>query len=336
MFIRSRAPLRISFAGGGTDVEPFLSEHGGVVFSTTINRYCFSTLTPRLDTEIALESLDYGIISKFFSAQNIALDGELDLVKAVIKRLHGGSNGFSLFTHSDATPGSGLGSSSTMIVTLLGVFRRWLNLSLTLYEVADLAYEIERFDLGIKGGKQDQFAAAFGGFNLIEFRNGETVVEPIRLTMEVQDELQYQLVLCTNRKTRLSGRIIESQIDNYLHRQERQFALLSQMKELAYAMKKALLLGKCSDFGDLLHEAWQIKRQFAQGISDESIDELYHAAKSKGALGGKLLGAGGGGHVLFYCPFQRKHHIIEAIKKTGWEMVPFRFEERGLTTWLAK
>lgn len=333
MFIRSRAPLRMSFAGGGTDVEPFLSEHGGVVFSATINRYCYATLTPRLDTEIALESLDYGVISKFFSAQNIALNGELDLVKAVIKRLHGGSSGFSLFTHSDAAPGSGLGSSSTMIITLLGAFCHWLNLPMTRYDLAALAYDIERLDLGIKGGKQDQFAAAFGGFNWIEFHHDETIVEPLRLRQETMDELQYQLLLCSSPKTRLSGRIIESQINNYLHRKERQVALLNKMKDLAYAMKKALLLGDCDGFGELLHEAWLVKRDYATGITDESIDELYHIAKSQGALGGKLLGAGGGGHILFYCPYQRKHHIIDAVKHAGWSIVPFYFEDHGLSTW---
>lgn len=333
LLIRSRAPLRISFAGGGTDVEPFASDRGGLVLSATINRYCHATLIPRSDGEIDLESLDYGIISQFFSSQNLTLNGELDLVKAVVKRLYGGNQGFSLFTHSDAPPGSGLGSSSTMIVTLLGVFRQWLNMPMTQYELAELAYEVERLDLGIKGGKQDQYAAAFGGFNLIEFHNDGVLVEPLRIPDDVLNELHYQLLLCYTKKTRLSAKIIESQIDNYLHRQESALQALENTKDLTLQMKKALLLGKCHEFGELLHEVWVNKRRFADGITDESIDILYHLARSHGALGGKILGAGGGGHLLLYCPYQRKHQVIDALKAAGTEIVPFSFEQGGLSVW---
>ena len=331
--IRSRAPLRISFAGGGTDIEPFLSDYGGIVLSATINRYSYASLVPRNDSEINLQSLDYGIISRFLSTQNLELDGELDLVKAVIKKIYGGNQGLSLYTQSEAPPGSGLGSSSTMIVTLLGLFRHWLNLPLNRYDLAAMAYEIERLDLGIKGGKQDQYAAAFGGFNLIEFLHGETLVEPLRIPVEVLNELHYGMILCYTKKTRLSGRIIETQIDNYLHQQEKTVQTLQTMKDLALSMKKALLKGRCSEFGDLLHEVWVNKRQLAKGISNEEIDELYHLARSRGALGGKILGAGGGGHLLIYCPFQRKQQITEALLDAGTELVPFSFEQKGLTTW---
>jgi D-glycero-alpha-D-manno-heptose-7-phosphate kinase len=333
VLIRSRAPLRISFAGGGTDVEPFASDRGGLVLSTTINRYCHATLIPRTDSEINLESLDYGIISQFFSSQNLTLNGELDLVKAVVKRLYGGNQGFSLFTHSDAPPGSGLGSSSTMIMTLLGAFRHWLNLPLNRYELAELAYEVERLDLGIKGGKQDQYAAAFGGFNLIEFHHDGVLVEPLRLPADVLNELHYQLVLCYTKKTRLSARIIETQVDNYLQHQESVVQALERTKELTLQMKKALLLGHCDEFGELLHEIWVNKRRFASGITDDAIDRLYHLARSHGALGGKILGAGGGGHLLLYCPYNRKHKVIEALQEAGTAIVPFSFDNKGLSVW---
>lgn len=333
MLIRSRAPLRISFAGGGTDVEPFLSDRGGMVLSTTINRYSHATLTLRPDSEIELQSEDFGIISQFFSSQNLQLDGELDLVKAVVKRLYGGPQGFSLYTMCDAPPGSGLGSSSTMIVTLLGLFKTWLNLSYDRYALANLAYDIERLDLGIKGGKQDQFAAAFGGFNYIEFFHDGTIVEPLRLSWDILNELHYHLVLCFTKKTRLSARIIDTQINSYLQQQEKCIRALETTKDLTLAMKKALLLGQCEEFGDLLHEVWINKRQLASGVTNEEIDALYHLARSKGALGGKVLGAGGGGHLLLYCPYKRKQSIIEALLKAGTEIVPFSFEKQGLTTW---
>ncbi|HOQ25112.1 MAG TPA: GHMP kinase [Bacillota bacterium] len=325
--------MRISFVGGGTDVEPFLSDRGGMVLSTTINRYCHATLSPRADSEIELQSEDFGIISQFFSSQKLRLDGELDLVKAVVKRLYGGSQGFSLYTQCEAPPGSGLGSSSTMIVTLIGLFKSWLNLSFDRYALANLAYDIERVDLGIKGGKQDQFAATFGGFNYIEFYHDGTVVEPLRLSTDVLNELHYHLVLCYTGKTRLSAQIINDQINSYLQQQEKCLKALEAMKDLTIAMKKALLLGRCEEFGSLLHEVWLNKRQLADGVSSEEIDTLYHLARSKGALGGKILGAGGGGHLLLYCPYKRKNKIIEALREAGTEIVPFSFEQQGLITW---
>ncbi|HEX7713817.1 MAG TPA: GHMP kinase [Bacillota bacterium] len=333
MEIRSRAPLRVSFAGGGTDIEPYLSEKGGVVLSTTINRYSYGTLIPRNDQEIQIESLDVEVFAKFMASQKLDFNGQLDLVKAVLRKFDGWKQGFSLFLHSDAPPGSGLGSSSTMIVTLLGLFRQWLSLPWNNYDLASLAYEIERCDLGIRGGKQDQYAAVFGGFNFIEFYHDTTVVNPLRITAAILNELEYHLLLCYTGKTRLSANIIATQVDGYLKKSESSLHALDQLKAITVAMKNALLQGHLNQFGDLLHQGWMEKKQLAGAISNEKIDSLYHLARNKGALGGKILGAGGGGYLLLYCPYNRKHIIAAELEKVGGQITPFSFENQGLTTW---
>ena len=333
MEIRSRAPLRISFAGGGTDIEPYLSEKGGVILSTTINRYSFGTLNPRTDQEIRGDSLDVELFAKFLASQNLKFDGQLDVVKAVLRKFEGWKQGFSLFLHSDAPPGSGLGSSSTMVVTLLGLFRQWLNLSWSNYDLANLAYEIERLDLGIPGGKQDQYAAAFGGFNFIEFYHDGTIVNPLRISSVILNELEYHLLLCYTGKTRLSSTIINTQVEGYLQKKETSLHALDELKSITIMMKNALLQGRLNQFGELLHQAWIQKKHLAGGITNEKIDSLYHLAMSKGALGGKILGAGGGGYLLLYCPYNRKHLIAQELEKIGGQITPFSFEDQGLTTW---
>ncbi len=333
MEIRSRAPLRISFAGGGTDIEPYLSEKGGVVLSSTINKYCYGNLAPRSDQEIQIESLDIDTFARFMASQKLDFNGQLDLVKAVLRKFEGWKQGFSLFLHSDAPPGSGLGSSSTMVVALLGLFRQWLNLPWTNYELAKLAYEIERTDLGIQGGKQDQYAAVFGGFNFIEFYHNETIVNPLRLSPAIVNELEYHLLLCYTGRTRLSANIIAAQVDGYLKKNESSLHALDQLKAITIAMKNALLQGRLNQLGELLHQAWIEKKHLAGAISNEKIDHLYHIALAKGALGGKILGAGGGGYLLLYCPYNRKHSIATELEKLGGQVTPFSFETQGLTTW---
>ena len=333
MEIRSRAPLRISFAGGGTDIEPYLSEKGGVVLSTTINRYCFGTLQPRTDQEIQVESLDVEMFAKYLASQKLDFNGQLDLVKAVLRKFEGWKQGFSLFLHSDAPPGSGLGSSSTMVVALLGLFRQWLNLPWSNYSLGELAYEIERLDLGIRGGKQDQYAAIFGGFNFIEFYHDATIVNPLRISPTILNELEYHLLLCYTGKTRVSANIIATQVESYLKKKESSLQALDQLKAITIEMKNALLLGRLNQFGELLHQAWIQKKQLAGAITNEKIDSLYHLAMSKGALGGKILGAGGGGYLLLYCPYNRKHLIASQLEKLGAQITFFSFENQGLTTW---
>src|SRR5918997_2189776 len=192
MIIRSRTPLRISFAGGGTEVEPYLSERGGVVLSSTIDKYAYSSLYLHEDPAVHVTSLDYDIVAKYNADEPLIENDKLNLIKAVIRRLspENREQGIDIFLHSDAPPGSGLGSSSTVVVTLIGAFKHWLHMPLTNYDIADLAYQIERKDLRIKGGKQDQYAATFGGFNFIEFHRDATIVNPLRARAGVLHELQ--------------------------------------------------------------------------------------------------------------------------------------------------
>ncbi len=335
MIIRSKAPLRISFAGGGTEVEPYLSERGGVVLSATIDRHAYGSLRLRDAPQITVTSLDYDVVARYDLDEPLVYDGNLDLVKAAIRRLNRSNHdqGLDLFLHSDAPPGSGLGSSSALVVALIGLFRHWLHLPLTNYEIADLAYQIERVDLGIKGGKQDQYAATFGGFNFIEFHRDMTIVNPLRVPRDVLNELHYNLLLCYTGKTRLSARIIDTQVEGYVQRKEDVLRAMDELKRIATDLKNALLQGRLDDFGALLHDAWMNKKKMATQISTPQIDELYETAREHGALGGKISGAGGGGYMFFYCPFERRHIVAEQLERLGAQVVDFSFDLRGLQTW---
>jgi D-glycero-alpha-D-manno-heptose-7-phosphate kinase len=334
MLIRSKAPLRLSFAGGGTDVRPFLEREGGCVLNATINHHAWGSLRPRLDGKIQIESVDFGYSLNLDTRAELVYDGKLDLVKAAIRNLGGQeSGGFDLFLHSDAPPGSGLGASSTLMVSLVGLLRELKNLPLTDYETAQLAYTIEREHLGIKGGMQDQYAATFGGFNFIEFCRDRVIVNPLRISQDTINELEHNLLLCFTGTTRLSDHIIDDQVKRYEQQDEDTLTGLRHQKELAVEMKNALLRRRLNEFGALLHSAWEFKKRMSPKISNPRIDEMYEEAQRQGALGGKITGAGGGGYMLFYCQFDRKHKVIEALKKMGAIPTEFAFEFHGLQTW---
>ncbi len=339
---RAKAPLRISFAGGGTDVSPYADERGGLVLNATIDKYAYATLSLNAEQAITIKSLDYHAIAKYNLDQPLVYNGQLDLVKATIQRLKAqlseaqqseAAQGFELFLHTDAPPGSGLGSSSAIVVAILGVFSQWLGLPMTSYETASLAYQIERIDLGIKGGRQDQFAATFGGFNLIEFYGDRVIVNPLRIPDTVLNELHYSLMLFYTGGTRLSAHIIDSQTQGFVQRQGEVVAAMDQIKQLATETKNALLQGRLEDFGALLHESWLNKKRMAASISTPQIDEIYHEARRLGALGGKISGAGGGGYMFFYCPYETQAEIAERLEELGAAQVSFSFEKNGLQTW---
>ena len=329
--IRAKAPLRLSFAGGGTDVPPFPEKEGGLVLSATINRYAYGALAPRGDSQIGLESVDYGLSLNYGVDEEIIFDGRLDLAKAAIRKM--GRGGYDLFLHSNAPPGSGLGSSSAVMVTLIGLLKEFHARPLTDYEVAELAFDLERKELGIKGGLQDQYAATFGGFNFIEFEGDRVIVNPLRISPDVVHELELNMLLCYTGKTRASDRIIEDQTSRWTGGDEQALEGLRAGKEMAVAMKNALLQRRLNDFGDLLGGAWEEKKKMSPRITNELIDSAYEEARNQGALGGKVTGAGGGGYMLFYCPFQRKHHVANALIAMGGEINEFEFTPYGLTTW---
>jgi D-glycero-alpha-D-manno-heptose-7-phosphate kinase len=329
--IRAKAPLRVSFAGGGTDVPPFPAKEGGLVLSATVNRYAYGALAPRADAQIGVESVDFGLSVNFGIDEELIFDGRLDLAKAAIRRM--GRGGYDLFLHSAAPPGSGLGSSSAVMVALIGLLKEFHGQALTDYEVAELAFRLEREDLGIKGGLQDQYAAAFGGFNFIEFEPDRVIVNPLRIPPDVTHELEHNMLLCYTGKTRASDRIIEDQTRRWEAGDEEAIAGLRAGKELAVAMKNALLQRRLNDFGELLGAAWEQKKRMSPHIANDLIDEAYEAARKEGALGGKVTGAGGGGYMLFYCPFRRKHRVANALIALGGQVTEFEFTSQGLTTW---
>lgn len=336
MIIRAKAPLRLSFAGGGTDVPPFPDREGGYVLNATIGNFAWGSLRQRDDDQIQIESADLGISLSFTVGSEMAFDGQLDLVKAAILRLGAkNSHGFDVFLHSDAPPGSGLGSSSALMVGLVGLVKEFKNLPLTEYEVAHLAYVIERRDLGIQGGLQDQYAASFGGFNFMEFCKDKVIVNPLRISQQIVNELEHNLLLCFTGTTRRSNHIIADQTRRYEENEEDTVRALRQQKQLALDMKNALLEHRLSDFGGLLHSAWESKKSLSPRISNSSIDELYEEARKQGALGGKITGAGGGGYMLFYCPFEKKYKVAEVLRKMGAVPTPFAFDNHGLQTWRA-
>jgi D-glycero-alpha-D-manno-heptose-7-phosphate kinase len=338
MLFRAKAPLRVSFAGGGTDVAPFPEREGGLVLNATINRYAYGTLRPRDDDAIHVESVDFGETARFGFGESMALDGRLDLVKAASRRLGGlqeGAGGFDLLLHSNAPPGSGLGSSSTTIVTLIGLLKEFRSVPLTDYEIAQLAYEVERVDLGLEGGLQDQYAATFGGFNFLELEAGRVVVNPLRIPADTIMELEHNLLLAYTGRTSQGDRIIEDQTERFEEAEADAMDGLRTQKQLALDMKNALLQRRVHDFGDLLDQAWQAKKRMSDRISSDDIDEMYEEATKVGALGGNVTGAGGGGYMLFYCRYDRKHRVADRLGELGASVTEFAFEPEGLRTWRA-
>lgn len=334
MFIRAKAPLRVSFAGGGTDVPPYPQMEGGCVLSVTITRYAYGSLQPRSDRNISIRAPELAPALTYNVDDTPLYDGRLDDAKAVIRKLgtakHGG---FDLVLHSDAPPGSGLGASSAMIVALVGVLKEFENLPLTDYEVADLACAIERDELGIQGGLQDQYAAAFGGFNYIEFLPDRIVVNPLKISTDVINELQYNLLLCYTGTRRISGQIIQHQVDRYVRRDSEAIEALRELKALTIAMKNALLRRELDSFGELLHMEWLQKKRLSPRISNPQLDRLYEIARDSGAVGGKITGAGSGGHMLLYCRPGSKRAVAERLQEAGCTITDFGIEKMGLQTW---
>lgn len=338
MIIRSRAPLRIGLAGGGTDVSPYSDLFGGAILNATINSFAFATIIPREDGKIVLHAQDGNIRLELKSEEQLEIDGKLNLLKGVYNRLVRDfikkPLSFELHTYVDAPPGSGLGSSSTLVVAIVGAFTEWLGLPLGEYDIAHLAYEIERVDLKMAGGKQDQYAATFGGFNFMEFYAGDKViVNPLRIKERFSYELETNLVLFHTSTSRNSSTIIEQQTKNINAKQEKSLEATHQVKEQAIQMKEALLKGEIHRVGDILDHSWKFKKQMAEGISNAGIDNLYEEMIKAGATGGKISGAGGGGFMMFYCPNNTHYAVKNALAKYEGSVKNFLFTKGGLQSW---
>lgn len=338
MFIRSKAPLRLGLAGGGTDVSPYSDIFGGAILNATISLYAYATISPRNDGKIVFHSIDKNEYYEFETSEHLPVNGILNLHRGVYNRIVKDyckkPLSFTLSTRVDAPAGSGLGTSSTLVVAILGAFAEWLNVPLGEYDLAKLAYDIERVDLGMAGGKQDQYAATFGGVNFMEFSvNDKVIVNPLRIKDIYLNELANNLVLIYTQTSRLSSKIIEAQSANVMSNNQKSIDAMHQLKNQSVMMKEALLKGNLDMIGEILDYGWTFKKQMADEISNSLLDEIYNTARANGATGGKISGAGGGGFMVFYCPGDNRSRVIEALKPFGGEAKAYEFTNHGLTTW---
>jgi len=338
MIYRSKAPLRIGLAGGGTDVSPYSDQFGGAILNATVSLFAYANIEPLQEKKIIVEALDRNEIHEFEWAPELPIDGKLDLLKGVCNRVYKDyqlpSSGFRLSTFVDAPAGSGLGTSSTLVVAILGAFVEWLKLPLGDYDIAHYAYQIERHDLKLTGGKQDQYAAMFGGVNFMEFyEDDKVIVNPLRIKSQYLHELENNLVLYFTATSRESASIIDEQVKNVNNKNEKSIEAMHQLKEQARMMKEALLKGKLDEFGSILDFGFKHKRNMAHNISNSRIEEIYEATKKAGATGGKISGAGGGGFMIFYCPGNTHYAVIDELKQFGGEVKNYTFTKHGLSTW---
>jgi D-glycero-alpha-D-manno-heptose-7-phosphate kinase len=338
MIYRSKAPLRIGLAGGGTDVSPYSDLYGGAILNATIALYASANIEPLEENTIILQAIDRKEEQRFEWSAELPLDGKLDLLKGVYNRIQKEYKmppaGFKLSTFVDAPAGSGLGTSSTLVVAIIGAFTEMLRLPLGEYDIAHLAYEIERKDLKMAGGRQDQYAATFGGVNFMEFYGEDKViVNPLRIKQKYLFELENNLLLYYTSTSRESAKIIEKQSRNVVEKKGSSIEAMHQLKHQSQLMKEALLKGRLDEIGEVLDFGFQQKRKMAEGISNSLMEEMYDEAKKAGATGGKISGAGGGGFMIFYCPNISKYAVMDALQKFGGYCKPYQFTDHGLTTW---
>ncbi len=338
MIYRSKAPLRIGLAGGGTDVSPYSDLYGGAILNATLSLYAYATLEVLEEPVVIINAIDQGKQLQYDWSETLPIDGQLDLQKGVFNRVQKDYGialpGLKLTTYVDVPAGSGLGTSSTLVVAIVGAFAELLRLPLGEYDMAHYAFEIERKDLNLAGGRQDQYAATFGGVNYMEFyAEDKVVVNPLRIKREYLFELEHNLVLYFTSTSRDSSKIIEKQAENVVRKQQEAIEAMHQLKKQALLMKEALLKGKLSEIGEILDYGFQQKRKMAAGISNDLIEELYAAAIRAGATGGKISGAGGGGFMIFYCPANTRYPVMKALSDFGGEVIKYEFVEHGLTRW---
>ena len=334
MVIRSKAPLRLGLAGGGSDVSPYSDIYGGLILNATINLYAYCTIEETDDNQITINAYDAHCNKSYPMTECLEIDGEASLIKGVynrvVKDFGVGAKSFKITTYNDAPAGSGLGTSSTMVVCILKAFVEWLGLPLGDYEISRLAYEIERKDLGLSGGKQDQYAAAFGGFNYMEFlQNDIVIVNPLKIKRWIIDELEASMLLYFTGKSRSSAAIIEEQKKNTSHGDNDAVEAMHKIKQSAKDMKLAILKGDIDGFADILREGWENKKKMANNITNPMIQEAMDVAMAAGAKAGKVSGAGGGGFIMFVVEPTRKKEVEEALKKLNGFVMPFQFSDGG-------
>lgn len=336
---RARSPLRLGLAGGGTDVSPYCDLFGGCVLNATIDMYIHATVEPLAAQEVQFFSLDLGEEIRFPLSAALPLENPFILHRAVYNRIckefnDGKPLAVRVSTKSEAPPGSGLGSSSTLVVSMIQAFQHWLKLPLGEYDIAHLAYEIERNDAQMSGGKQDQYATTFGGVNFIEFHaDDHVIVNPLRVNRDVMNELESSLVLYYTGVSRQSSNIIREQIKSAREKDSDAHAAMHELKEMAFQSKRLLLRGNIVEFGKLLDESWEAKKRTAKAISNSDIDDLYSAAKKCGIYGGKVSGAGGGGFMMFLIDPLKRTALERMLGDAPGKMMSVHFTEIGSHSW---
>ncbi|MET0394822.1 MAG: dehydrogenase [Chitinophagaceae bacterium] len=338
MIYRSKAPLRIGLAGGGTDVSPYSDMYGGAILNASISLYARATIEPVTDHRIILHAIDRAEEQQFDWSTELPLDGTLGLLKGIYNRIQKdygiARQGLRLSTFVDAPAGSGLGTSSTLVVAIIGAFAEMLRLPMGEYDMAHYAYEIERKDLGLAGGKQDQYAATFGGVNFMEFyEEDKVIVNPLRIKQQYLFELENNLLLYYTSTSRESAEIIKKQSRNVVEKKDSSLEAMHRLKEQARQMKDALLKGKLHEIGEILNFGFEQKRQMAEGISNPLMEDIYETAMKAGATGGKISGAGGGGFMIFYCPVNTKYRVAQSLEKFGGQARNYQFVEHGVKSW---
>ncbi|HIP35387.1 MAG TPA: dehydrogenase [Crocinitomix sp.] len=338
MIIRSKAPFRLGLAGGGTDVSPYSDQFGGAILNATINLFARTTIVPTTNNKIVFHSVDNDETYEFETLPKLPLNDKIDLQIGIYNRIikdfnNGVPLSFELTTSMDVPTGSGLGTSSTLAVSVIGAFVEWLQLPLGEYDIAQLAYDIERNDLKMAGGKQDQYAATFGGVNFMEFYGDRVVVNPLRIKKSFLNEIAFDLILYYTKTSRESAKIIEKQIENVKKSDSKPIEAMHALKKQAFSMKEAFLKSEVTKIGQVLHQSWVNKKQMASGISNKSIDHIYDTALKAGAVGGKISGAGGGGFMMFFTEKTNRYKVVKALEKLGGEIKQYEFTHNGLFTW---
>ncbi len=340
MLVRARSPLRLGIAGGGTDISPYSDTFGGCVLNATIDMYANCTIE-LLEPQDGITFVAQDIEQTYHSplAGRLPLSGELLLHKAIYNRIvqdfnHNQPLPVKVYTHSDAPPGSGLGSSSTMVVTILSAYQQLLNLPLGEYDVARLAYEIERKDCQLSGGRQDQYATTFGGFNFMEFyENERVIVNPLRIRQSIINELESQMVLFFTGVSRSSALIIDDQVKTTTSEDKKPLEAMHEVKKLAYAMKECLLKSNVDGMSELMKEAWNAKKSTSSAISTKHIELIEDRVLSAGAKSIKISGAGGGGFMMLFVDPIRRLEVERALKTFDGHIQPFRFTNQGTQSW---
>lgn len=341
IIIRSRSPLRLGLAGGGTDIESFYIVYGGCVLNVTVDLYACCTIKPKKDGKIRFVATD---LQESFSTDvtsKIEIEGSLKIHKAIYNRIIKDFNNgkdigaFKMETYCDAPAGSGLGSSSTLVVSIIKAYAEWLSIPFGDYDIAHLAYEIERKDLGMGGGKQDQYAATFGGVNFMEFyKDDKTIINPLKIKRWILSELEQSLVLFYTGVSRESASIIEEQNKGILNNTSKTIDSMLAIKEEAFAMKEALLKGDIKSIASSMNKGWEAKKSSAKNISNSNIDRIYDMVIDAGAMAGKISGAGGGGFIMFLVPPSKRMQIIRLLEKEeNGRVMPCHFVDEGTQSW---